>query len=134
MKNSKISIIVIMSTNTFVGNTKDIKRICQKYEAREILDARTNTIMFYFYDNELWLKAKREIQLLVVGRINFKPSSKRVIIMDEMKDTIVEPSRPPAWFLEFQKEMREFQKLVMARFDKLDERLNNIVKLNNLKE
>jgi hypothetical protein len=48
--------------------------------------------------------------------------------MEEMKNIIVEPPQPPAWFLEFEKrflkfqtEMLKFQEMVMARFDKQDE-------------
>ncbi|MDR1235135.1 MAG: hypothetical protein LBJ97_03595 [Mycoplasmataceae bacterium] len=154
MKNNKIPTVVMMSTNVFVDKFEAVRNICKKYKAKEILDDVTNTILFYFYDNESWVKAKQEMQL-VVERINFKLSSKRVIIIEEMKDIIVDPSQPPAWFLEFQKwivnkfeqidarfdkqdefnkKQNEFNNYVISRFDKLDRRLDNIVRLNNLKE
>jgi hypothetical protein len=93
--NKTTPIIVLVSINEFADKLKDIRSICRKYKAIETLDNATNTILFYFHDNGLWLRAKQEIQLLVVGQINFKLSSKRVIIMEKMKDTIVEPPQPP---------------------------------------
>jgi hypothetical protein len=39
--------------------------------------------------------------------------------MEEMKDIIVEPPQPPAWFL-------GFQQAVFARFDKQDKRFDKI--------
>lgn len=36
--------------------------------------------------------------------------------------------------IEFMKEQRAFNKFVIQKFDNIDQRLDNIVKLNNLKE
>jgi hypothetical protein len=75
--------------------------------------------------------------------------------MEKMKDTIVEPPQPPTWFLEFQKwivnkfeqidahfdRQEQFNSNVISRLDKIetdikkiDNRLDRIIKFNNLKE
>jgi hypothetical protein len=52
MRNNKIPVIIMMSTNSFVDKIEDIRSICKKYEAKEVLDGAANTILFYFCDNE----------------------------------------------------------------------------------
>jgi hypothetical protein len=52
MKNNKIPTIVMMSTNIFVDKLEDIRGICRKHKAKEILDNVANDNLFYFSDNE----------------------------------------------------------------------------------
>ncbi|MDR1235335.1 MAG: hypothetical protein LBJ97_04665 [Mycoplasmataceae bacterium] len=120
-----IPITIYISANTLADKIATIKQICLKNNGKEISDVLSNTIIFHFYNNNAWTKAKEEIQRSV-DRVNFKLSTKRVIIMEEMKDTIVEPPQPPAWFLEFQKWIVNKFEQIDARFDKQDERLKNM--------
>jgi hypothetical protein len=53
MKNNKVPIIVMMSTNMFVDKLEDIRGICKQCKAKEVLDDAVDIILFYFNDNEL---------------------------------------------------------------------------------
>ena len=149
--------ILEISIDEFSDELENIKNICHNYDVKEIEDVESRVAIFYFYESKDWIGAKRQIQH-TVGEIIFKQSSKCVSIEKKMR-TPVDPT-PPPWFeafhkefLKFQKEMYKFQEDVYARLDKLETtqpiwftkwvetdfnplkyRIDNIVKLNNLKE
>jgi hypothetical protein len=132
MNNKPIQKILIVSSKDFPNELKLIRKICLNYHVNGITNKDSTQVMFCFFDNKDWNKACEEIQL-EVGNVCLKPKAKCVIIEKKMKQTF-DSNTPPTWFLDFQAMVVEQFKEIKVRLDGIDKRIDNLVKLNKLKE
>jgi hypothetical protein len=132
MTNKQIYKILTFSLSTFNREINTIREILSAYDVTELLDKLANEVMFCLHEDRMLNKIKNEIQLKV-GEVIFNSQAKYIKIEKKMNEPI-DSAKPPKFFLDFQNQMLQFQKLVIARFDKLDNRIDNLVKLNSLKE
>jgi hypothetical protein len=126
MKLNCITKIVSISTREFTEAINEIRKIFQTYHIREEYDKQSDEFLFFFYDETSWKVIKKEIQLKV-GEVVFTSQAKYVKINWKMRSTIID-DKPPKWFIEWNN--TQFQPFVKQ----INDRIDNLVKLNNLKE
>jgi hypothetical protein len=139
MAKTNIYKILTVSAKEFADELETIRQICQQYNGCEPPCDKSDTLVFFFYDLKSWKGFCEQIQL-TVGNLIIKSSTKCATIGKEMKVT-PDSIQPPQWFLPFQKQTLKFQEFVIQQFKKQDEfnkyistRIDNLVKVNNLKE
>ena len=76
-----------------------------------------------------------------MAQFNVKTIDKETIEVEGKLVNKLNPPKPPAWFVVFEKKIDErfdrqenFNQEFIQRLDKIDQRFDNLVKLNNLKE